>query len=571
MNTGLPFEVYAVVFFLVGIICMVMGFRPKKSLDGESADALVFLLVLTGFWSLIQIGFIINIPETVQNGLYTLSGIIGLIGVVTWLYFCSAYTGRNYHRNKKVQLFAVGVTVLIILLRVTNRYHGQYYVTEQLQEPFTYLATYPQPMYWVVIFISHIAAYLGIYFLFSMFYESEYATGKLTLLVIASGIPLLLSVTAITTDLLLPINYEPIGIAVFAVAILYIVEKTNREVEYTGLQQVFDAFEYPIMITDPDGNIVDHNKCATKICSELVQRGENIGELVPNLEIDRESEPQLFSCELDTERGEEREFIINRYEVRTGVQEVGFGFVFKDITTEQTQRRELKRHNDQWNELTGAIAHELRNSHNIVNGRINQSAQYIDNDIEQNKAMESLYTASEAAERMAIIIDELYKIAKFGQSIQEVILVNFETLVRDAYDRAGVSKNEDFDIVIDVEEGKTIECDVHRTEQLFLNVFKFARYNDADVVRISFEENEITISDDGKYKSADYGADLFEYEQSVPTSEAGMSLPMVRTLANVQGWGVAVDDEYEEGVKYCIENIGNSQSIILDGQRYGGG
>jgi len=46
--------------------------------------------------------------------------VLGLAAVGAWLYFCSAYTGRTYHRNPTYRRLAIAVYIALVAVKVTN-------------------------------------------------------------------------------------------------------------------------------------------------------------------------------------------------------------------------------------------------------------------------------------------------------------------------------------------------------------------------------------------------------------------------------------------------------------------
>jgi signal transduction histidine kinase len=60
------------------------------------------------------------------------------------------------------------------------------------------------------------------------------------------------------------------------------------------------------------------------------------------------------------------------------------------------------------------------------------------------------------------------------------------------------------------------------------------------------------VEDDGRPLSDTNIDRAFAYGQAVPDAESGLLLPVVRTLAEAHGWTVAVDSEYDTGVRFVI-------------------
>ena len=73
--------------------------------------------------------------------------------------------------------------------------------------------------------------------------------------------------------------------------------------------------------------------------------------------------------------------------------------------------------------------------------------------------------------------------------------------------------------------------------------------NDASRVTVDVGEDGFAVEDDGTAPPVSDTERFFDYGDAVPTTEAGMHLPNVRTLARVHGWNATVDTDYQDGVR----------------------
>jgi hypothetical protein len=103
-------------------------------------------------------------------------------------------------------------------------------------------------------------------------------------------------------------------------------------------------------------------------------------------------------------------------------------------------------------------------------------------------------------------------------------------------------------------EGQVI-ADPTRLRDLFESGFTFAAHNGASTVTVKREADEIVITDDGTPAGETASEAFFQYGGAIPDAAAGMTLPNLRMLARTHGWNVALDTEYQDGVRIVISNV----------------
>ncbi len=99
-------QLYIGVFALSGVVCFAAISRARKFQDPDVRRGLVGLLATAGGWALLRAaGFLL--PDPFRVPVYIIGLAIGFGTVWMWLYFCSAYSGRTYHRNTSLRRLIV--------------------------------------------------------------------------------------------------------------------------------------------------------------------------------------------------------------------------------------------------------------------------------------------------------------------------------------------------------------------------------------------------------------------------------------------------------------------------------
>ena len=163
----------------------------------------------------------------------------------------------------------------------------------------------------------------------------------------------------------LDINYEPLGVAVFALGALYLSGGAFVSVGHLGRIHVMDALDDVVLVLDTDDRLRRCNPAAAATFPPLAEaRGRPLEALCPRL---AESLTADGVVELPRPDGP-GSFLVKTSELRVGTVRVGTVVVATDVTEIEHGRAELARQNRQLEEFAVAIDHELRNAAAVVSG-----------------------------------------------------------------------------------------------------------------------------------------------------------------------------------------------------------
>ncbi|MUV59504.1 histidine kinase N-terminal 7TM domain-containing protein, partial [Halobacterium sp. CBA1126] len=140
MALSLVFLAYVAAFGAAVLGCAVGLRRALRVADADTRRGLAGVVAGSGGWALFELAFLVAPSRFLKYVAYDLSLVVGLSTVGAWLYFCSAYTGRSFHRNPTYRRAAVGTYVAIVAVKLTNHVHGLYFSTTAVDAPFPHLA-----------------------------------------------------------------------------------------------------------------------------------------------------------------------------------------------------------------------------------------------------------------------------------------------------------------------------------------------------------------------------------------------------------------------------------------------
>ncbi|WP_225917838.1 histidine kinase N-terminal 7TM domain-containing protein [Halobaculum rubrum] len=330
-SLGIVGQLYLGVFALSGIVCFAAISRARKFQDPDVRRGLVGLLATAGGWALLRVaGFLL--PDPFRMPAYIIGLAIGFATVWAWLYFCSAYSGRTYHRNTPLRRLGVFIFLIVVSIKVTNPIHGAYFTVRQTSTPFAHLAVEHNVLHWTATGLSYVLSAVGLFMIFQLFFESGYDTRPLSVLSVLIGLPVVLDIVAQFTPLLINIIYAPIGVAVFAVGVLFVFER-----RFIAVQRASFGDDLSIYL-DERGRIRDYSATVRDVLPELDDSaGDRLSEAVPSVVEALESDDQILERE---QSGEPRYYFVSTSTTMLG--DAGAQVVLlSDVTQTERQRRQL--------------------------------------------------------------------------------------------------------------------------------------------------------------------------------------------------------------------------------------
>jgi len=537
--TGLLFAGYVAVFFVAALACLAGLSRVGRVEDPGTRRGLAALLVTSGGWAAAQAGFLVVPSTELKVAAYTGGLIFGLATVGAWLYFCSAYTGRAFHRNPTVRRVALGVFLAVVAVKVTNPVHGIYFGVEQASAPFPHLAVDHHTLHWVVMGTAYALAAVGYFMLFELLGQTGYDTRPLLALVAVTGLPVAADVVGASTSALPELSYESLGVAAFAVGVLFVFLDRFQAVQLAG-----DVRDAVVFLTD-DGEIRDANERARGLFPALAgATGRPLADAVPAVADRLAGDRDVVELRRN---GERRFYQVSATPFTFGRTRVGQMVVVTDVTSEEDARRQIQRQNERLGQFASVVSHDLRNPLNVAAGRV---------DLERDhRASEHLDAAARALDRMEQIIESVLMLAREGADIGERSRVSLAALAEQAW--ASVAA-EHATFVVDGD--LAFDADADRVVQLLENLSRNAvEHGGPDVtVRVGAlaDGSGFYVEDDGPGIPADLQDDIFE--MGYTTSDGtGLGLSIVDTIASAHGWEVAATDAEHSatGARFEITSV----------------
>jgi signal transduction histidine kinase len=526
---------YVGLFVAAAVVSAASIWRARRVEDRETRRGLIALLATTAGWSATHAATLLAPSRFAADASYLLGLVLGFSTVWAWLYFCSAYTGRVLHRDTWVVRGSAAVYLGVVAVKLTNPVHHLYYRATYQPGQFPSVAVEHGVFHWGVTGLSYALAGIGMFMLFELFREADYSTRSLAALVGVMGLPVLLDVYSFASPALVDIIHSPLGVAVFAVGVLFVHEDRFFAVQLTG------DIDDPVVLLDGDDRVRALNDNAREHFPAIDgNTGVALADVAPNVARHLDGDDDVLAVRRD---GDTEYYLVADSTFSLGASSLGRVVVFTEVTETERHRREVERHNAQLEGFAAGVNHELRNALQVATGFTSQAASALEAE-DVTSARNSLERVSEAVDRLEDRVGDLSTLARHGRTLRDTDAVD----VREAA-LAGWQMADTGDCELTVEGDGSVDADRVRLEDLFEDAFAFAADNGASQVTVEVGDRGFAVQDDGASPAVGDTERFFDYGDAAPTTEAGMHLPNVRTLARVHGWDARIDTSYRDGVR----------------------
>ncbi|WP_324661790.1 sensor histidine kinase [Haloarcula sediminis] len=543
---------YVLLFGAAATACFASLPRARAIEHEGTRQGLVGLLLTSGCWSVAHLGFLLAPTVELKLVFYHVGLFVGLSTVGPWLYFCSAYTGRNLHRSAPIRRAAIGVFAVISLVKFTNPIHHRYFQSEVLLTPFPHISIVSQELHWLAMGLAYALSIVGYFMLFELFRQVGHDTRPLLGLVVLTGLPIVLDALAIVSPTILNITYEPLGVAAFAVGVLFVFVDDFQTVQLTG------GHNDPAIVLNDEGRIRDFNMKASERFPAL-ETGKSIESAVPRLAEFLGGPENDDVLELESDGGP-RYYHLGVRPFTTDRSRLGSSITLTDVTEREEYRRELERQNNRLEQFAGMVSHDLRNPLNVAQGRVAFLREEDDD--------EHLAATARALDRMEVLIEDVLALARQGQPIGERENVTLSVVARDAWDVV-----ESDGATLAIESDGTFLADATRLQQLLENLFRNSvehgstgsrpaaddaveHGNDIEItVGVLDGDTGFFVADDGDGIPVEDQEAVLESGFSTSNDGTGLGLAIVTEVVAAHDWEIQVTSSAEGGARFEITGV----------------
>ena len=202
----------------------------------------------------------------------------------------------------------------------------------------------------------------------------------------------------------------------------------------------------------------------------------------------------------------------------------------RDVTERRQRKRKVERQNERLKEFASVVSHDLRNPLNVAQGHL-ELAHETDEDRHFEKT-------GAALDRMESLIDDLLKLARQGQDVDDTERLDLEAVVHQSWSTVSTG-GATLHVSDDLGE---IEADDGRLQELFENLFRNAvEHVGEDVtVRVGPTAHGFYVEDDGPGIPVDEREKVFEHGHTTADDGSGLGLSIVKSIVEAHDWAVSI-------------------------------
>lgn len=216
----------------------------------------------------------------------------------------------------------------------------------------------------------------------------------------------------------------------------------------------------------------------------------------------------------------------------------------EDLAAQVELERQLREENQRLEEFVSVVSHDIRNPLQVARGKVRLAREESDS--------AQLSDAADALDRMDNLVDDLLTLAREGERIGDVEVVNLGELCTDCLETV---RTRDATLRIDTEQ--RICADRNRLRQLIENLLRNAvEHSDGSVaVTVGALADGFYVEDDGPGIPPEERDDVFERGYSTRSDGTGFGLEIVDQIATAHGWDVRVTNGSDGGARFEITGV----------------
>ncbi len=536
------FLLYVGLFVVAALACFVSLTRLQRITNSDTRRGLWALLLTSGGWATAHVGFLVSPTTSLKLGWYTLGLVVGLATVGAWLYFCSAYTGRTYHRNSTYRRLAVAVYIVLIAVKVTNPLHHGYFTATAVTTPFPHLSVYTGPLHWTAMGLSYALAFVGYFMLLELFTQIDLDTRALFALVSITALPVVFDIIGYTTPFLLDITYEPLGVAVFAVGVGFVY------IDRFDAVQLAAERDAPVIALDADNHIRDTNRTARTVFPDLDgAEGSSLEMVLPRVADCLGNDDPILKVQ---QEGQTRYYRVTDTPYGTAKAALGRTIMLTDVTDRERYREELERQNERLEQFASLVSHDLRNPLTVATGHF----ELLREDVEMEADNDHAEAVERALTRMDNLIEQILSLTRDGQRVEQWDAVLLSSVVRECWEMVETNTAE-----LRLNDDLTFKADEARLQRLFENLFRNAIDHGGPDVTVNVgslpDRSGFYVSDDGPGIPEDDRESVFAPGYTTREEGTGFGLAIVSEMVAAHGWEIQVSESEAGGVRFEIVGV----------------
>jgi signal transduction histidine kinase len=390
--------------------------------------------------------------------------------------------------------------------------------------------------------LSYGLAMIGYFMLLEHLTKVSSDTTPLLGLIGITGLPLVLDIIGFATPYLIDITYGPLGVAVFALGIVFVYFEQFQAIRLAA------NHDEPILVISEDDRIRDYNTRASQLFPALNDTGtlgKPLWSVLPEITDALESPSSVIERHDDDDT---RYYRVSESPFSAQQAQLGRVITITDITDREQYRQELERQNERLEQFASMVSHDLRNPLSVALARVEL--------VQEESNNEHLETAVQALDRMEALIADVLSLARNGQPIDEMNTISLASMASQSWGMVDATSSGS-ELVVDGD--LQFMADSTRLQQLLENLFRNAVEHGGSNVTVHVgtlgSPAGFYVADDGTGLPADERDSVFESGFSTTDTGTGFGLSIVKEIAEAHGWHIEATDSETGGARFEITGV----------------
>jgi PAS domain S-box-containing protein len=281
--------------------------------------------------------------------------------------------------------------------------------------------------------------------------------------------------------------------------------------------------------------------------------GVPVWEVAPSLEADQFDDYWESFADGDTRTArtvheyEGREVPVSAVTTRRRIAGDPYHFgTIRDISELRERERELEEQNERLEAFTGVVSHDLRNPLNVAKGYL----ELLQDDIDRDE----LALIESSLDRMGLLIDDLLRLARGGNTIDEPEPVSLTAVAAAARDTV-----ETGDATVTLGSDLRFRADESRLQQLLENLLRNSVEHGPDDVTVTVgalaDGAGLCVADDGPGIPPEERDAVFSPTTLASDDGSGLGLAIVNEIVEAHGWSITVTESSEGGARFEVTGV----------------
>ncbi|MDY0130178.1 MAG: histidine kinase N-terminal 7TM domain-containing protein [Methanosarcina vacuolata] len=338
----------------------------------------ILIMLSMSLWS-VNYAFEVGFMDIELKYLFARLEYIGMaFAPVAWFLFASEYSGvcKEFVREHQKAFFIM--PLLIILLMLTNSFHGMYFLGYYLDgsRGFPLLVLIHGPFFWVFYIYSFTLIFLGVFFFFNQFVHLTVPyRAQAAIALTAACIPVLGNILHIAdVGPFAFLDPTPFAFTITGLILFWgIMQHEFLNIIPIARENVIESMNDGYIVINLADSIVDINKAALELAGKTKKEvlGKNLNELFGNEVQMPQSEAHEgnFNKEIFLKSGlETKLFTLSVSSLLTKDNEEGRLLMMHDTTETYRYQEALKQANKKINLMSNITRHDILNQVNVLSG-----------------------------------------------------------------------------------------------------------------------------------------------------------------------------------------------------------